>query len=123
MKTNLQHVRANVRDLHKSIEWYTRVLGFELDSLWPVENPSYADFLSRENTSVFSIMVDPHGASSARFNFDVDDVDQVWDLLKNRVEIIEDIHDTPYGTRKFAIADPDGNVIGLSRPWQPVKTI
>jgi len=117
MKTNLQHVRANVMDLEKSIKWYTEILGFELDSQWPLENPNYADFISEEGTSTFSIMVDTNGNTNARFNFDVNDVDNEWKRLKEIARIIEEIHDTPYGTRKFAVSDPDGNVIGLSRPW------
>ena len=31
MKTRLAHVRANVRDLDKAVEWYESVLGFECD--------------------------------------------------------------------------------------------
>jgi len=117
MKTNLQHVRANVENLQESIKWYTETLGFELDSLWPKDNPNYADFRSKGETSTFSIMVDKRGSSSARFNFDVDDIDYVWAKLKEIVNIVEEIHDTPYGTRTFAVSDPDGNIIGLSRPW------
>lgn len=117
MKTNLQHVRANISNLDQSIKWYTEVLGFELDSVWPPEKPNYADFLSEEGTVTFSVMVDSVGGSSARFNFDVKDVDAEWNRLKDIAEVVEEIMDTPYGTRKFAVADPDGNVIGLSRPW------
>jgi catechol 2,3-dioxygenase-like lactoylglutathione lyase family enzyme len=29
MKTRLMHVRANVRDLDKAVEWYESILGFE----------------------------------------------------------------------------------------------
>jgi len=117
MKTDLQHVRANVRNLDLAIKWYTEVLGFQLDSTWPPENPNYADFVCKTGTATFSIMVDVKGASSARFNFDVQDVDQEWQRLRDKTSIVETIHDTPYGTRKFAIEDLDGNVLGFSRPW------
>jgi uncharacterized glyoxalase superfamily protein PhnB len=28
-------------------------------------------------------------------------------------EVVEPLHDTPYGTRKFTIRDPDGNELGF----------
>ena len=48
-----------------------------------------------------------------RFNFDVDDVDALWEDLRSRATVIEPLFDTPYGTRKFTICDPDGNELGF----------
>ena len=50
-----------------------------------------------------------------RFNFSVDDPDSLWQRLKDVAVVIEPLFDTPYGTRKFTIADPDGNELGLVR--------
>ena len=47
--------------------------------------------------------------------FEVEDVDALWERLKDKVTVIEPIWDTPWGTRKFTIADPDGNELGFSR--------
>ena len=47
--------------------------------------------------------------------FEVEDVDALWERLKDKVTVIEPIWDTPRGTRKFTIADPDGNELGFSR--------
>jgi catechol 2,3-dioxygenase-like lactoylglutathione lyase family enzyme len=44
VETCLEHVRANVGDLGRAIEWYTTVLGSEVDSLWPPDHPDYAHF-------------------------------------------------------------------------------
>ncbi len=114
MKTRLRHVRANVRDLNKAIGWYRDCLGFELDSLWPKEAPIYADFHSQEG-AVFSIGVAGQAPSSARFNFGIEDVDAFWEQLKGKVDIVEPIHNTPYGTRKFTIRDLDGNELGFTK--------
>jgi uncharacterized glyoxalase superfamily protein PhnB len=51
----------------------------------------------------------------ARFNFTVDDLDALWAEVKNTVAAIEPLFDTAYGTRKFTIADPDGNELGFVR--------
>lgn len=45
-----------------------------------------------------------------------EEVDWFWEQLKNRVTVIEPIHATPWGTRKFTIADPDGNELGFCKP-------
>ena len=55
-----------------------------------------------------------------RCNFTVRDVEGWWSRLRGRATVVEPLHDTAYGTRKFTIADPDGNELGFvkddSRP-------
>ncbi len=106
METRLEHARANVSALGRGIDWYTEVLGFVLDATWPPEEPNYAHFRAASG-AVFAIQ-EAEGRGG-RFNFTVDDPDEIWERLKDRVEIIEPLFDTAYGTRKFTIADPDGN--------------
>ena len=55
MKTRLMHVRANVRDLQRAIDWYRETLGFEVSGLWPPDKPDYAGFVAGEGAT-FSIM-------------------------------------------------------------------
>ena len=109
MKTNVSHIKLGVSNLETSLKWYTEVLGFEVDSCYPEENPVYYDF---KGTGVcFAIGLAEGGKiyHGGRTNFDVENVDELWEKLKNKVDVIEPIWDTPWGTRKFTIADPDGN--------------
>lgn len=113
MKTRLNHVRINVKDLFRSIEWYENVLGFKTDGKpYPADNPVYIGF-ERDEGATFSIMVDTGVPSHGRFNFDVFHVDEFWEKIKDKVEVVEPLFDTPYGTRKFTIKDPDGNELGF----------
>ncbi|MCL2048163.1 MAG: VOC family protein [Defluviitaleaceae bacterium] len=112
MKTKLTHVRANVSDLYKSIEWYETILGFKCTGADINDRWQYADF-ECESGAVFAIAVDERVPSNGRFNFDVDDVDTLWENLKNKVEVIQPIETMPYGTRKFTIKDLDGNELGF----------
>ena len=112
MKTRLMHVRANVSDLHKSIEWYENILGFKCTGADITERWSYADFEYGEGAT-FAIAVCNQGAASARFNFDVENIDELWAHLKDKVTVVEVIETMPYGSRKFTIADPDGNELGF----------
>ena len=112
LRTKLEHVRANVSDLHRAVEWYQDTLGFEVESYWPPDNPNYADFKTGGGAT-FAVM--EAGGRGARFNFTIDDPDELWERLKDNVTVVEPLFDTPYGTRKFTIADPDGNELGFVR--------
>jgi predicted enzyme related to lactoylglutathione lyase len=112
MQTRLLHVRANVHNLQQAIEWYVQTLDFELQNQWPPEKPDYADFVSQEG-AMFAVMEAQPVPTGARFNFSVEDVDALWERLKNKVAVVEPLFDTPYGTRKFTICDLDGNELGF----------
>nr|WP_209366462.1 VOC family protein [Sediminibacillus dalangtanensis] len=51
--------------------------------------------------------------SPVRFNFYVDDLDGLWEELKDKVEVLEVLFTTAYGSRKFTIFDIDGNELGF----------
>ncbi len=42
-------------------------------------------------------------------------MDALWNRLKDKVTVVEAIWDTPWGTRKFTVADLDGNELGFSQ--------
>ena len=115
MLTRLEHARANVADVARAVGWYTTVLGFEVLSYWPPDQPNYADFRS-EAGATFAVM-EAEGRG-ARFNFSVDDPDALWQKWKDKATVVEPLFDTPYGARKFTIADPDGNELGFVRNTQ-----
>lgn len=118
MWIKLTHIKLGVSDLARSLEWYTQVLGFEVSGCWPRDNPSYYDFKGFEDAgAAFSIGLAEHEGiyHGGRTNFQVEDVDALWDSLQDKVKVIEPLWDTPWGTRKFTIADPDGNELGFTK--------
>ncbi len=66
MKTRLMHVRANVSDLYRAIEWYETILGFECTGADVNERWQYADFECAAGAT-FAIVVDKTGFSTALF--------------------------------------------------------
>ncbi|WP_028782352.1 VOC family protein [Thalassobacillus devorans] len=112
MKTRLLHVRANVKDLNRSVKWYEEILGFTVAATWPPEDPNYVHF-EHEGGAMFALMEHENYPTPGRFNFYVDDVDSLWDKLNNKVEVLEELFSTPYGSRKFTIRDIDGNELGF----------
>jgi predicted enzyme related to lactoylglutathione lyase len=111
----LTHVRVNVRDLAAAIDWYEKLFGIPAEGHWPPGAPTYVHF--NVDGAQFALgRYDPAPAVGARFNFEVDDVDEWWDRINRDTsdsDVVEPIFDTPYGTRKFTIRDPDGNELGF----------
>ncbi|TDU90112.1 putative glyoxalase superfamily protein PhnB [Kribbella voronezhensis] len=108
----LTHVRVNVRSLVQAIEWYEELLGVSAEGHWPRDAPTYAHFTLGPTQFALG-EYEPAPAVGARFNFEVDDVDEWWARLRLKAEVIEPLQDTPYGSRKFTICDPDGNELGF----------
>lgn len=112
MKTNVKHVRANVKNLEQAIKWYENVLGFQVEAQWPPEQPNYVHF-EHDGGAIFGLMESEHVPSYGRFNFYVKDVDELWEQINKKVEVVEELFDTAYGSRKFTVRDLDGNELGF----------
>jgi predicted enzyme related to lactoylglutathione lyase len=109
----LEHVRVNVSDFRRAVDWYEGILGLTAQSYWPPDKPPYAHF--QTGPTQFAISeIDPVPAAG-RYNFSVRDVDAWWETLRDRTDVIEPLFDTPYGTRKFTVRDPDGDELGFVR--------
>ena len=84
--------------------------------------PRATGLLKRQSTPIFR-RAQPSSRSrrsipclaAGRYNFSVRDVDAWWEALRDRAEVVEPLFDTPYGTRKFTVRDPDGNELGFVR--------
>lgn len=108
----LTHVRVNVQDLADSVGWYESFFGATASGHWTPGSPTYVHF-SLGPVQFALGRYDPAPATGARFNFEVDDVDAWWARLGSHSDVLEALFDTPYGTRKFTIRDPDGNELGF----------
>jgi catechol 2,3-dioxygenase-like lactoylglutathione lyase family enzyme len=106
-----------VVNLNRSIEFYTKNLGFDID--FRHENfysgiikdgfsihlktgkPSIEERLSRRNNEDLDIV------------FSVDSIEDLYeDILSKPVEVIQPLREMEYG-KEFYVADPDGYVIGF----------
>jgi predicted enzyme related to lactoylglutathione lyase len=108
----LTHIRVNVRDLARAIEWYEWLLGVPAEGHWPPEAPTYVHFTLGPTQFALG-QYQPAPAVGARFNFEVDDVDAWYARVAPDSDMVEELFDTPYGSRKFTIRDPDGNELGF----------
>ena len=106
-----------VRNMKKTIDFYTKSLGFKLGMTFPgPENAEYAD-LSKDGMVLMFIPAANHGIGSKEklgigvyLYMQIDgDIDKYYDELKKRgVKIAIDIKNEPFGVRDFTVEDVDG---------------
>ncbi|MGD9116550.1 MAG: VOC family protein [Dehalococcoidia bacterium] len=106
-----------VRDMKKTLDFYTRHLGFDLKMCFPTpDNPQYADII-KDGMVIMFVPAEAHGLDAKEklgagvyFYLHIDgDIDKYYNELKQKgVRIAVDIKDEPFGVRDFTVEDPDG---------------
>jgi catechol 2,3-dioxygenase-like lactoylglutathione lyase family enzyme len=118
--------RVPVADLDGTIEFYTTLLDFSLEALEPEDAP-VSCVLDRDEVSIgFYIPDEPEagpGPGTGMFLIDVEDVEGLHAVLKDRVEIAWGPEVYPYARREFAVYDPEGNLLIFSEPTGDPPTV
>ncbi|MHC1716906.1 MAG: VOC family protein [Candidatus Dojkabacteria bacterium] len=110
-----------VDDVKKSVEFYTSVLGFEKKFEVPDSEPFFVSLYRGEieilfyRREEFSKEVpkfkDMKLGGSFVLNIEVEDVNELYDSVKGKVKVIQDLHQTDYGTLEFSMEDINGYVL------------
>jgi catechol 2,3-dioxygenase-like lactoylglutathione lyase family enzyme len=112
----------HVPDVRAAVDWY-QILGFRLDGTNEEDGEMNWALLSFGSGEV---MFQAVGRSSAQHRREVDlyvhvdDVDELYERLKDRVDVVEIPHDTFYGTRELIIRDLNRFWITFGQPL-PVR--
>jgi uncharacterized glyoxalase superfamily protein PhnB len=111
----------HVPDVRATVDWYVSI-GFTAVRYNEEDGEMNWALLSLGNSE---IMLNAGGKASAAerrevdFYVHADDVDELYRGLKDRVEVVEGLHDTFYGMREFIVRD-------VNRFWitfgQPVRS-
>lgn len=73
-------------------------------------------FQAKENLSNdISYFENKAVGASVSFYFEVDDINHIYEKLKNKVKIVKDIYTTWYGMREFYITDCNGYILGFAK--------
>lgn len=104
--------------LAESIAFYTEVLEFNLDEF--NEAWGWAS-LSKDKIGLMfakpNVITPFEGCKfSGSFYYNVDDVEQLWSQLKDKVHICYDIETFEWGMREFAIYDNNGYILQCGQP-------
>lgn len=119
-----------VEDVGATLDFYRDLLGFETLMTLP-DQPPYTFamarrgdaelmFQSRDSLSenVPALRGAPIGASQT-FYIEVSGIDQLYEQLSGKIEIVVDMHSTFYGTREFYFRDYNGYILSFSEAMQP----
>lgn len=110
------HPIIGTRDIQKAIEFYIGRLGFELAFRDETDPPNYVGF-RRDEVEIHMQFQFEYETAPIRLRFLVEDPDALFSEYWQRgVECVPSgVHDTPWGTREFALYDPDRNALAFYR--------
>jgi uncharacterized glyoxalase superfamily protein PhnB len=108
-----------VRDLKETMAFYTDVLGMETAGVFPQTGEPTWCSMRLDDASVAFTFEAPHThedgelhvsepAFAGSLYFYTDDVDALYDRIKEKVEIDEAPVNRPWGMREFGFVDPNG---------------
>lgn len=112
MKPHIGFITVTVSDLKQAKYFYENILGLEPDIYYaPTRWQAYA---AKEKHAQFAIIESdshmPPGQDRV-VTFYLDDIDGLYEKIKDGVQVIEPIGTTPWGSYRFQIVDVDGNTL------------
>jgi predicted enzyme related to lactoylglutathione lyase len=105
--------------LKETVAFYTGVLGFQVETLYPEGNPTFC-ILDKDDISVGFVSDqdswEGRPAMTGQLYLDVEDVNGIHEMCKGQVEIEWGPEVYDYGRREFCIKDPNGYALVFSEP-------
>lgn len=113
-------------DLPGTILFYTEVLGFEIFDIAEDENGPYWVNLNRDKVEIMFTTRNAHSKEArATINgvmyFYPDDVNALWEELKDKVKVEWEPQDFGYGMWDFGIRDNNGFLLNFGQPIEELK--
>lgn len=104
-------------DLAATIAFYGNNLGFECRGRYPEENPCWASLWNGDVELAFSIPNDhepfERPVLTGSIYLYVEDVETIWEKLKDAVEVVYGLETFGYGMREFGIRDNNGYILNI----------
>ncbi|NNE98898.1 MAG: bleomycin resistance family protein [Pyrinomonadaceae bacterium] len=113
-------------DLRESIKYYTDILGFECQGVYPESGePCWASLTKDKIVIMLTIRNTKSNIENPTMTGTLylypDNVDQAWEELKDKAEVSYEIEDFEYGMREFGIIDPNGYLLQFGQDVEEVK--
>lgn len=115
----------SVAHLRASIEFYQKILSFELRDPYPnEEQPTYAPIfigkyklrLVQGGERIPMFHKDGICGSGIQLFIQVSDVDEVYERVRHQVEIVDALASKTWEDKEFTIIDPDGYLLSFYTP-------
>ena len=106
-------------NIEKTIKFYTEFLGFMVQGQYPKENPCWVSFCSGNAEIAFHLPNNHPDFEKAVLTgsiyLAVENVDELWEKLKEKVEIVYGLENFEHGMREFGIRDCNGYILNLGQ--------
>ncbi len=112
-----------VEDVNYTVDYYENILGcFELIATdpkegkfdWAMMRSEEADIMFQSRGSLSGVIPDfknkEIGATLVIY-IEVDNVEELYNLIKNKVDVIEELNTTSYGMKEFLVRDCNGYIL------------
>ena len=116
MKINATMIVLPINDLSKTISYYQDNFNFQVSVLWPEDNPNYI-LISNGHNHLGFIKSEARNTDNKEIsiNFDVDNIDDVYAKIKEKVNIIEKLSNAEYNRKEFSLLDCNGYKITIGQ--------
>jgi uncharacterized glyoxalase superfamily protein PhnB len=115
-----------VKDIHASVDYYHRVLGFTRPKLWG-DPPSFAmpcrdGFIVMLKQAEAGMTILPNGSQRGCWDayFWIEDADALFNEMKANGAVIEyePCFQDEYDMKELAVRDPDGHILAFGQHWE-----
>jgi uncharacterized glyoxalase superfamily protein PhnB len=89
--------------------FYEKVLGFMPDTYYEPTRWQPYKFEGRAYFAIIEVPGFRRSAASDVVNFDVPQIESLWNRVRDKVEVETELSETPWGSYRFIIRDPDGS--------------
>jgi predicted enzyme related to lactoylglutathione lyase len=110
----VQGVTVSVSDLSRSKAFYEEVLGFIPDAYYEPTRWQPYKFEGRAYFAIIEVPGFQRNAASDVVNFDVQEIEALWSRVRDKVEVEAELSETPWGSYRFIVRDPDGCRLGFA---------
>ena len=115
-----------VEDVNKAVDFYRDILKFEIhmsvpaegDLKWAAMKRDHVEIMlqSRDSASrLIPLMENKEAGGSLTLYIEMENVVELYDTIKEKVVLIEDLHTKPYGMREFSIQDNNGFILTFAQ--------
>ena len=111
------------QDLHATIKFYTEVIGFAVRDTFEDDGRTVWCSLYKDNVDIMfnlpnAVMNYGRILLTGSLYFYVDDVDALWEKVKDKVEVLYAPENFIYNMREFGIKDNNGYVLNFGTPTE-----
>lgn len=127
MKLNSLRPMLETDSVAQTIEYYTNILGFKVNAILrgEADEPFWCNLEKDGTALMFNARGAephfPHPMLTGSLYFNSDDINALWQELKDKTAVEYPIQDFFYEMREFAIRDPNGYLLQFGQPISEVK--